>query len=83
MSGKSTIGLIIADALREKGLNVVVDPHPDYKSEEQMRSRHVPERIDAVVNRTNLIRITEQQVNRKAIITEQGIQIDGELQKNS
>ncbi len=68
-TGKSTIQLIISQALKEHGFNVEVTSN-DFDSEEDLIQAHVPtqfERIEAVKEKINLITVNEVQAVRNII----------------
>lgn len=68
-TGKSTIQLIIAQALKEHGFNVEVTSN-DFDTEEEFIQAHEPtqyERIEAVKDKIDLITINEVQAVKQII----------------
>ena len=68
-TGKSTIQLIISQALKEHGFNVELTSN-DFDSEEELIQAHTQtqsERIEAVKEKINLITINEVQAVRNII----------------
>ena len=60
--GKTTIQILIADALRAQGFEVHVNTKPDYRDERELRSRidvYNEDKCDAIRSRVKKITINE------------------------
>jgi nucleoside-triphosphatase THEP1 len=66
-TGKTTIQIIIADALRANGFNVDVETNPDFRDETELRKRYdmySEDRCDAIRSRIKKITVHETQAKR-------------------